>query len=112
MLPNALPGGAAISVYTFSGDSHVSHCYGSCAMEFIPLYTVGQPTLGPGVNASDVGVTLRADGTHQVTYDGHPLYIYSGEQPIVGASGVVTTGTAGNGAGVNAFCGTFNLLSP
>ena len=41
-------GGVAVSVYTFSGDSHFSHCYGACAHDFIPVNTVGAPTLGAG----------------------------------------------------------------
>ena len=105
-------GGLAVSVYTFSGDSHFSHCYGACARDFIPVNTVGPPTLGPGVNPDAVGVVWRADGTEQVTYDGHPLYFYSQEQPLVDSSGPILTGTTGNGAGVNAFGGTFNLISP
>ena len=110
MLPGT--GGAAVSVYTFSRDSHFSTCYDACARDFIPLDTVGAPTLGAGVNPSAVGTVWRADGTRQVTYDGHPLYIYSQEQPLAGASGLVTTGTGGNGNGVSAFGGTFNLISP
>lgn len=112
MLPGI--GGAAVSVYSFSGDSHFSHCYGSCAMEFIPLRTVGTPTLGAGVNPSAVGVIWRADGTEQVTYDGHPLYIYDQEQPLVGGSppNLLMNGTGGNGNGVSAFGGTFNLVAP
>jgi predicted lipoprotein with Yx(FWY)xxD motif len=110
MLPGI--GGATVSVYTFSRDSHFSTCYDACARDFIPLETVGTPTLGAGVNPSDVGTVWRADGTRQVTYDGHPLYIYSQEQPLAGASGLVTTGTGGNGNGVCAFGGTFSLIAP
>ena len=105
-------GGVAVSVYTFSGDSHFSHCYGACARDFIPVNTVGPPTLGAGVNPSAVGVVWRADGTEQVTYDGHPLYFYSQEEPLVGSSGPIQTGTTGNGAGVHAFGGTFDLINP
>ncbi len=112
MLPNAVPGGAAVSVYTFSADSHFSHCYDACARDFIPLYTVGTPKVLPGANPSSVGVVWRADGTEQVTYNGHPLYLYSEEQPLANASGLVTNGSAGNGNGVNAFGGTFNLVTP
>ena len=75
--------------------------------EFIPLYTDGTPTVTTGVNAGAVGVVWRADGTRQVTYNGQPLYLYDREQPLAG-----TAGTAGNGAGVSAFGGTFNLVSP
>ena len=112
LLPNAVPGGVNVSVYTFSGDSWVSHCYDACARDFIPVYTVGKPTLGAGVNPGAVGVVWRADGTQQVTYDGHPLYYYSQEQPLVGTSGPIQTGTVGNGNGVSAFGGTFNLITP
>jgi predicted lipoprotein with Yx(FWY)xxD motif len=113
MLPNAVPGGAAITVYSFSGDRpwH-SRCVWACAMEFIPVLTSGPPTVASGVNASDVGVIVRPDGSHQVTYDGQPLYIYSQEQPLVGAMGPITTGTAGNGNGIDAFGGTFSVVSP
>ena len=110
MLPGV--GGAAVSVYTFSRDSHFSTCYDACARDFIPLETVGTPTLGAGVNPSAVGTVWRADGTRQVTYDGHPLYIYSQEQPLAGASGLITTGSGGNGNGVSAFGGTFSLIAP
>src|SRR5664280_29948 len=113
MLPNAVPGGAAITVYSFSGDRpwH-SRCVWACAMDFIPVLTSGPPTVASGVNASDVGVIVRPDGSHQVTYDGQPLYIYSQEQPLVGAMGLITTGTAGNGNGIDAFGGTFSVVSP
>jgi predicted lipoprotein with Yx(FWY)xxD motif len=105
-------GGVAVSVYTFSGDSHFSHCYDACARDFIPVTTVGTPSLGAGVNPSAVGVVWRADGTQQVTYDGHPLYFYSQEVPLLGSGGPIQTGTTGNGAGVSAFGGTLNLISP
>jgi predicted lipoprotein with Yx(FWY)xxD motif len=105
-------GGVAVSVYTFSGDSHFSHCDDACARDFIPVTTVGTPLLDAGVNPSAVGVVWRADGTEQVTYDGHPLYFYSQEQPLVGSAGPIQTGTTGNGAGIHAFGGTFNLISP
>jgi predicted lipoprotein with Yx(FWY)xxD motif len=110
MLPGV--GGATVSVYTFSRDSHFSTCYDACARDFIPLETVGTPSLGAGVNPSLVGAVWRADGTRQVTYDGHPLYLYSQEQPLAGVSGLVTNGSGGNGNGVGAFGGTFSLIAP
>ena len=113
MLPGVIPGGAAVSVYAFSGDTQWwSRCYGACAQDFIPLTTVGTPTTAAGVNPGAVGTIRRFDGSEQVTYDGHPLYIYSQEQPLVGKKGPKTNGTAGNGDGVSAFGGTFTLVSP
>jgi predicted lipoprotein with Yx(FWY)xxD motif len=115
MLPAVAPGGAAVSVYAFSGDTPTSsNCTGPCARDFIPVTTVGAPTTATGVNASAVGTIRRGDGNgeEQVTYNGHPLYIYSQEQPLVGKKGPKTKGTAGNGNGVSAFGGTFTLVSP
>jgi predicted lipoprotein with Yx(FWY)xxD motif len=81
-------------------------------MDFIPVVTSGPPTVSSGVDAHGVGVIARHDGSLQVTYNGHPLYIYSQEQPLVGSSGLVTTGSAGNGNAIHAFGGTFSLVSP
>jgi predicted lipoprotein with Yx(FWY)xxD motif len=81
-------------------------------MEFIPLRTVGTPVLKSGVSPSAVGVIWRADGTEQVTYNGKPLYIYNQEQPLANSSGLITTGSGGNGNGVSAFGGTFSLVTP
>ena len=111
--PEIPPGGVAVSVYSFSRDSRWrSRCAGACARDFVPVLTDGAPTPGPDVSASELGEIVRHDGSHQVTYDGHPLYLYSQEQPLVGEKGLVTTGSAGNGNGVHAFGGTFSLVSP
>jgi predicted lipoprotein with Yx(FWY)xxD motif len=116
MLPSFGPGGVPVTVYTFSGDSPWrSNCYGACAREFIPVTTTSAPTeqpsvVGPDVNASAVGVITRFDGTRQVTYNGHPLYIYNQEQPLPLASGAVQT--VGNGNGVSGFGGTLSFVTP
>jgi Secreted repeat of unknown function len=39
----------------------------------------GKPTVGGGTNASMVAITRRSDGARQVTYHGHPLYLYEGD---------------------------------
>ena len=39
----------------------------------------GQPTAAGGAQATDLGTITRSDGTKQVTYDGHPLYYFSGD---------------------------------
>lgn len=113
MLPNAIPGGAAVTVYSFSADSRwQSRCEWACARDFLPVLTRGRPTAATGVNGGDIGVICRPDGSHQVTYDGHPLYIYSQEQSLVGTMGPITTGSAGNGNGIRAFGGTFSVVGP
>ena len=103
-----LPNGIPVTVYTFSADTPwQSHCYGACAREFIPVTTEGAPT---GVNTGAVGVIPRWDGLRQVTYNGHPLYIYNQEQPL--PLGPSDSQTVGNGNGVSAFGGTLSLVSP
>jgi predicted lipoprotein with Yx(FWY)xxD motif len=100
-------GGAPIAVYTFSNDRGPrSTCYRACAREFIPVLTNGMPIAGAGASADAIGTTVRANGTQQVTYAGHPLYIYSAEQFTS------LTGTAGNGNGVEVNGGTLSLVTP
>jgi predicted lipoprotein with Yx(FWY)xxD motif len=62
----------------------------------------GKPTVGSGANASMVGTTARSDGKPQVTYNGHPLYLYSGDQ----RPGDTT------GEGVTAFGASWFAVSP
>jgi predicted lipoprotein with Yx(FWY)xxD motif len=55
-----------------------------------PAYTVsGRPSAGAGVNARLLGTITIKGGKHQVTYAGHPLYLY------VGDSGRAATGYLG-----------------
>jgi predicted lipoprotein with Yx(FWY)xxD motif len=62
----------------------------------------GTPTAGSGAEASLVGTTTRSDGTSQVTYNGHPVYRYSGDQK--------PGDTAGEG--LDAFGAEWYVLSP
>ena len=69
------PNGHAL--YLWVADSGgKSVCSGACAQAWPPLLTKGNPTAGAGVNASDLGTTMRSDGTQEVTYKGHPLYYF------------------------------------
>jgi len=61
-----------------------------------PLTTTGAPKASGGAKASMLGTTEDADGTKQVTYDGHPLYTFAS----------APTGTSGEGVG------GFYLVSP
>ena len=65
------------TLYLFKKDSGTtSACTGACATAWPPLRTTGKPIAGSGTNASLVGTATRADGTTQVTYNGHPLYLF------------------------------------
>src|SRR5262249_2809403 len=53
-----------------------SACSGSCAGFWPPLISKGQPMALRGLNQALVGTTTRSDGTEQVTYAGHPVYLF------------------------------------
>jgi hypothetical protein len=105
--------GVTISVYAFSGDSPwQSRCTGACNLTWIPVQTNGPPTVTTGLNGHAVGAIRRPDGSYQATYNGHPLYLYGQEQPVIESGAPAYTGSVGNGNGVHAFGGTFNLVAP
>ena len=70
------------AIYYFDKESgSKSECYGACAEAWPPVLTKGEPQAGAGVEQRLLGTTQRDDGTTQVTYDGHPLYLYAHEGP-------------------------------
>ena len=76
------------TLYLFGKDSGTtSACTGACAGNWPPLRANGKPTLGSGAKASLVGTIQRSDGKRQVTYNGHPLYRYSGDTKAGQTSG-------------------------
>jgi predicted lipoprotein with Yx(FWY)xxD motif len=91
------------TLYLFQKDNGTkSACYGACASAWPPLRASGKPTIGGGANASLVATTARPDGKPQVTYGGHPLYLFQGDQKPGDTSG----------QGVTAFGGGWFTLSP
>jgi predicted lipoprotein with Yx(FWY)xxD motif len=91
------------TVYLFGKDTgSTSTCSGACATNWPPVTAKGKPTAGTGLTASMLGTSKRSDGSEQVTYNGHPLYRYSGDQ---------SPGDA-NGQGITAFGGIWNVVSP
>ena len=65
------------TLYLFKADSStISACTGACATAWPPLLANGTPTAGTGLTASKLGTITRSGGTHQVTYNGHPLYLF------------------------------------
>ncbi len=74
-----------LTVYTFAADSPgKSNCTGSCAAYWPPV--TGSPSAAPGIPGTFATIT-RADGTKQVTWNGHPLYTYVGDRGPGQASG-------------------------
>jgi predicted lipoprotein with Yx(FWY)xxD motif len=91
------------TVYLFEKDTGIkSTCSGACATEWPPVTTNGKPTVGKGVTASMLGTTNRSDGTTQVTYNGHPLYLFQADQKPGDATG----------QDVDAFGAKWYVLSP
>jgi predicted lipoprotein with Yx(FWY)xxD motif len=90
------------TLYRFQKDSGTkSTCFGECASDWPPLRAAGTPTVGDGANASLVATTTRSDGRPEITYNGHPLYLFEGDkQP--GET---------NGQGLTAFGGGWYALS-
>lgn len=102
-LGNILVDSQGRTIYLFQQDTGTkSTCSGACATGWPPVRVSGKPTAGSGVNASMLGTTPRSDGKPQVTYNGHPLYLFSGDS------------SAGdtNGQGVNAFGAAWYVVSP
>lgn len=79
-LGRMLVDGRGRSLYLFEGDKQgMSNCDTSCASVWPPLTTTGAPKPGSGALAGQLGTLHRSDGTRQVTYHGHPLYLYVGD---------------------------------
>ncbi len=65
------------TLYLFKADMGTkSACMGACAVAWPPLLATGKPIAGKGLTASKLGTTTRSGGTRQVTYNGHPLYLF------------------------------------
>lgn len=78
-------------VYTYAKDKKGGKptCTGTCAATWIPA--TGTPQAGPAdVFPGQFGLVTRSDGTKQITYNGYPLYLLKGAQPLA---------TTGNGMG-------------
>ena len=48
------------------------------------VLTSEQPVAGPGVDQHALGIIVRPDGSHQVTYNGQPLYLFVRATPTSG----------------------------
>ncbi len=72
---------AGRTLYAFAVDTKdTSNCSGACAQNWPPFAAQSKLQVQTGLNSDLVGSLTRADGATQVTYDGHPLYYYSGDK--------------------------------
>jgi predicted lipoprotein with Yx(FWY)xxD motif len=91
------------TIYLFEKDTGAtSTCSGECAVDWPPVTANGKPTVGNGLAPSKVGTTKRSDGSRQVTYNEHPLYLFEGDH---------NPGDV-NGQGINAFGAAWYVVSP
>lgn len=90
-----------LTVYLFEADKGSSPtCTGACAKVWPPV--TGKPKVSGGASSSDLGTVKTPSGQTQVTYKGHPLYLY------------VKDGDAGDayGEGINSFGAAWYVLKP
>jgi predicted lipoprotein with Yx(FWY)xxD motif len=69
------------SLYLFEADTGTTSTCTSegCVAEWPPFIAGGNPQVGAGLAANQLGTTTRGDGQQQVTYRGHPLYYFAGD---------------------------------
>ncbi|HET9721020.1 MAG TPA: hypothetical protein VFP55_13150 [Solirubrobacteraceae bacterium] len=92
------------TVYQFTADHpNTDSCVkvSGCTSTWPPLTISGQATAGSGVKKSLLGTIKLPNGTHQVTYAGHPLYTYSGDSSAANTSYI----------GISSFGGTWLAVS-
>src|SRR3954451_18875950 len=80
------------TLYLFTKDTGpVSTCSGACAHSWPPVRATGTPAVGSGAKASLIGTVKRSDGSAQVTYNGHPLYLFVGDNAPSSTNGQAVT---------------------
>jgi predicted lipoprotein with Yx(FWY)xxD motif len=102
-LGRILVDGRGRTLYLFERDKGMaSTCYGSCASIWPPLTTAAKPHAVRGALGARLGTTRRTDGKLEVTYNGHPLYLYVGD----------TKAGDTKGQTLNQFGGGWYVVSP
>ncbi len=97
-----LTNASGMTLYWFAADTATqSNCTGSCATYWPPVLATAATATGVSL-PHGFGTIKRANGQTQLTYDGHPLYTYSGDT----AAGMI------NGNGLNASGGLWWAITP
>jgi predicted lipoprotein with Yx(FWY)xxD motif len=93
-----LASGTGFTLYSFAPDTPTtSKCNGTCAANWPP---VKGPVSAAGVTGT-FSTIKRSDGSVQATFDGHPLYTFTGDS---------APGQA-NGNGLNAAGGVWHEIT-
>ena len=85
------------TLYLFKADVGMqSACTGACLTKWPPLLATGRSTAGAGLTASKLATITRSDGSRQITYNGHPLYLFVKDHKPgdVKGQGVIAFGAA------------------
>lgn len=94
---------AGNALYYVDGDRDGAKCTGPCVQTWPPVVVNDmQPTGAPGLQGAMISTITRADGSRQVTFNGHPLYRYAAD---AGAG-------SANGDGVKDKFGSWHLATP
>jgi predicted lipoprotein with Yx(FWY)xxD motif len=99
-----LVNGRGRTLYAFTKDGkNKDRCIttSGCTGTWPVVTSTGKPKAGPGVKSSQLSTIKLSNGSHQVTYAGHPMYTY------VGDSGAGDT----NYVGASEFGGTWLAVS-
>ena len=88
-LGSVLTGPNGHTLYELSTEHNGTiDCTGSCVSTWPPLtVTAGQSAKITGSLSGTLGTVHRPEGTTQVTYNGHPVYYYSGDSAAGQANG-------------------------
>src|SRR3954467_9956016 len=101
-LGKILVDGTGRSLSPFEADTaNKSNCSGPCLSSW-PALTSGTVPAASGALTGKFATIASAGGKRQVTYNGHPLYLYAGDQKAGDTAG----------AGLNDFGAGWDVLSP
>lgn len=79
MVGPVLADSKGLTLYWYTKDTRMSSaCTGGCAQAWPPLTGTGMAAMGVHLTGK-LGTITRSGGVTQVTYKGHPLYLYAGD---------------------------------
>lgn len=88
-----LTDGSGRTLYLFEADhGSTSTCTGPCATAWPPFTAKGTVKAAGQATAGMVATAHQAEGAQQVTYAGHPLYYFAGDQGAGQTNGQGSTG--------------------